>query len=657
MASLQKVFAYTGGEVRRIGIYRNLAWFFIFFFVFLQQPKYSFCEYRDSLNHGKFGTGDRIVIKKGEAIDALNLSAKLLTEPLRLSGRRDFIYSVRKFCSISDSGDLEKITRAQKRALRHDLGIKLRAGIRRSTGNLNLYNNSAFSGVSWDIVKGGYLENRLKMKELSIEQAIAAKNPDLYKRKLLSLYRQNFVSYYFARLKIPILKRKLEILKRLMNVKRKGYFSGVELADSLIKIEREIEKTKAELRQYKQLIYTYCTIEKMNFCKYSGDALPPLLSVRFQRVMKELEQSEIIGEEESLNKGEKLLALKHNWKHNVKLEAYLYYNTKGDSSFFSKQGFVAGVNLSVPLGKGYYKDADRLRLLQERDNLKRESSYLENYANLLFREEEEKVSDAVNMWYGMDIALERIRRESYRVKSELKKGSVFYKDYVALLENLKNYLDSELEFVSSEGLLYRRIVNLLTITDVGWKDKLDEVRLTPLGNRFRVGRRYVILKKGEVELLTPDFITEFLYTKGIRGVIMGKNLFESKKGKNLVKVLSNMGIRSYVLDSGRRKGGDIPICLSVNDFSGVVGSWQCVIFEGKIDKTGLKELLKRADILFVPQHDAFFHSEKLGVVVNLKHTISELQLENRLDELYRSGIRNFLFDFGKLMDVYSGGSN
>ena len=626
--------------------------FFLFFY-----PMQLFCKYNSNLNNRKSEVDIKIKIEEYKIEKALSFFDRLMAEPLQLSARKDLMFNIKQICSINDTEELEKLIETKKIALRNDIGIKLRAGIRRSTGNLNLYNNSAYGGVSWNIIKGGFLENRLKLNELSIEQSIASKKNNLYKRKLLSLCRQNFVSYYFAKLKIPILKNKLKILKRLMKVKRQGYFYGIELADSLIKIEREIEKTKAELRQYKQLIYTYCTIEKMNFCKYSGDALPPLLSVRFQRVMKELEQSETIGEEESLNKGEKLLALKHNWKHNVKLEAYLYYNTKGDSSFFSKQGFVAGVNLSMPLGKSYYKDADRLKLLQERDNLKREGSYLENYANLLFREEEEKVSDAVNNWYGIDIAFERIRRESYKLKGEMKSGSVFYRDYVALLENLKNYLDSELEFVSSEGLLYRRIVNLLTITGVKWKDKLYEVRLAPLGNRFRVGRRYVILKKSEVELLSPDFITEFLYTKGIRAVIMGKNLFESKKGKNLLKVLSNMGIRSYVLDSGRKKGGDIPICLSVNDFSGVVGSWQCVIFEGKIDKNGLKELLKRADILFVPQQDAFFHSEKLGVVVNLKHTTSELQLENRLDELYRSGIRNFLFDFGKLMDVYSGGSN
>ncbi len=103
------------------------------------------------------------------------------------------------------------------------------------------------------------------MEELSVERSIADKNPDLYRRKLLSLYRQNFVSYYFAKLKIPILKEKLKILRRLLRVKKKGYFYGVELADSLFKIKREIEKTKAELSQYEQLIYTYCTIEKFSF--------------------------------------------------------------------------------------------------------------------------------------------------------------------------------------------------------------------------------------------------------------------------------------------------------------------------------------------------------------------------------------------------------
>ncbi len=88
-----------------------------------------------------------------------------------------------------------------------------------------------------------------------------------------------------------------------------------------------------------------------------------------------------------------------------------------------------------------------------------------------------------------------------------------------------------------------------------------------------------------------------------------------------------------------------------------MGRWQCVIFEGKTDESGLKELLKRADILFVPQQEAYFHSDRLGVIVNLRQITSELELEDKLDGLYKSGIKNFLFDFGKLMNVYSGGYN
>lgn len=639
------------------GLRWNACWCYVFIFVFLLSPARSFCEYRTNLDRGKVELSGKIAIEKDEVLKDLDLADKILSEPLRVSGRRDFIYNVKRLCQLTDLGDLKKLTESQQRALKHDLGIKLRAGIRRSTGNLNLYNNSAFGGVSWDIVKGGYLENRLKMEELSVERSIAAKNPDLYKRKLLSLYRQNFVSYYFARLKIPILKRKLEVLKRLMKVEREGYFYGVELADSLAKVEREIEKTRAELRQYEQLVYTYCTIEKVGFCRHTEYILPPLLSVRFEKVIKELRLSEVAGEEESFNEGEKLLNLEHDWRHNVKLEAYLYYNTKGDSSFFSKQGFVAGVNLSMPLGKSYYKDVDRLKLLQEQNNLKRESSYLENYANLLFREEEEKVSDAVGMWYGMDISLERIRRESCKIRAEIKNGSVFYRDYVALLENLKNYFDSEFEFVSSEGLLYRRIVNLLTIAGVKWRDKLHEVRLAPLGNRFRVGRRYVILKESEADFLSPDFIAEFLYTKGIKGVIMGKSLFGSKKGRELIKALSNLGIRSYLLENRQGESKKVPLCLSVKDLNGVSGSWRCVIFEGKASKADLKWLLKRADIVFVSRQDASFYPDKLGVIVSLKHVRSEFELENRLDELYRSGIKNFLLDFGELVRVCNGGFN
>ncbi len=637
-------------------MYKMAGGFFVFLFLSLY-PLQSF-SYGESSVVGRkqLGTDKKITIEKNKLLKVLKLSNRLLAAPLSVSGRLHLIYSVERFCTINDTKTEKSLIEAQKRALRHNMGIKLRAGMRSSRGNLNLYNNSAFAGFSWDIVKGGLLENRIKAKEFSLGQSLSLQASELKRRKLMSLCKQNFISYYFAKLKIPILKEKIKLLEQLMKVKKEGYFYGIELADSLVKIESDIGKTKAELNQFEQLVETYCTVEKWSFCKYDDYTVPPVLSIRFKRVMSQLEHIEASKEMGSLNENERLLKLKENWKHNVKIEAYLYYSTKGDSSFYSKQGLVGGVNLSIPLGK---KDEqiDRLKLTENQNTLERERTYLESYTNLLYREEEEKVSDAVNMWYGMDIALERIRREGYKLESELKNGGASYRDYAALLENLKNYLDSEFEFVSSEGLLYRRIVNLFTITGVKWKNNLREVQLAPLGNRFRVGMRYVILKRSEVELLSPDFITDFLYTKGVKGVIMDKSLFDSKKGKDLVRALSDMGIKSYLLDYRKREDEKTPLCSSVKDLNKVVGSWRCVVFDGKTDKEGLKELLKRTDILFVPQQEAFFPSDKLGIIVNLKHITSELQLENRLDELYRSGIKNFLFDFGELVSVYSGGSN
>lgn len=639
-----------------MNMYKIVGGFFVLLFLFLY-PLQSFSSGDSSAASKKQLEADKkITIKKNELLKALELSDRMLVNPLSISGSRHLIYSVERFCTLDDIKTAKNLIWEQRRALKNDVGIKLRAGMRSSSGNLNLYNNSAFAGFSWDIVKGGLLENRVKAKELSLRQSLSLQGSELQRRRLLSLCKQNFISYYFSKLKIPILKEKIGLLEQLMKIKKEGYFYGIELADSLIKIKSGIGKAKAELNQFEQLVESYCTVEKWSFCKYDDYTIPPVLSIRFKRVMSQLEHVEASKEMGSLNKNERLLRLKEDWRHNVKIEAYLYYSTKGDSSFYSKQGFIGGVNLSIPIGT---KDeqVDKLKLTENQNSFKRERSYLESYTNLLYREEEEKVSDTVNMWYGMDIALERIRRESYKLKSELKNGGVSYRDYVALLENLKNYLDGEFEFISSEGLLYRRITNLLTVAGVDWKDKLKEVELNPLGNRFRVGKRYVLLKKSEVELLSSGFVASLLYTKGIKGAIMKKNLFETEKGKELMRSLKGMGIKSYVLYVRDSKEKGIPMCLSVEKLNKVASNWHCVIFDGKTDKNGLKELLKKTDMLFVPQKEAFFHSGKLGIIVNLKHISSELELENRLDKLYRSGIKMFLFDFGKLMNIYSGGVN
>lgn len=629
--------------------------FFLLIFLGLSFPQELYCRYGLDSNNTKFDSKRKIIVNKDEVVQALGFFHRLVLEPLQLSKKKDFIQSIRKLCTKDDAKDLRKIITAEKQALRDDIGIKFIAGIRESTGNLNLYQNSAYAGISWDIAKDGYLENRLQSEELTMRQSIDAKKGKLSKRKLLSLYRQNFVAYYFARQKIPILRKKIKVLDELMRVKREGYFYGVELADSLVKIEREIEKSKAELRQYKELVYAYCNIERLGFCRYQGHQLPPVLSVKFRRVIREMLHSTTLNEVKNLRAGNRIIRLKHDWRHNLKLRAYLYYNTKGDNSFFDKNGLVGGVNISYPLSKDH-QDVDRLRLIHNQNVLESKRVYLENYANLLYREEEEKVSDAVKIWYGMDIAFERIRRESIRLHNELEKGTVNYRDYLALVENIKEFVDGEYEFVASEELLYRRIANLLTMTGVEWKGKLGEVKLTPLGNRFRVGNRYVIIKRDDVTKLSKNFLANLLYTKKIENVIMGKNLFDSKKGRAIKNALRNFGIKVYLLSNKRSKNLQIPICLETENLNEISGKQQCIIFDGNSDKTELKRYLKKTDILFVPQKDASIASEKLGIIIKLNHTISELELEKMLDGIYHSGIKNFLFDFGELLSVYNGGS-
>ncbi|WP_456457525.1 hypothetical protein [Nitratifractor sp.] len=634
-------------------IYKKSFFLFLSFVIFY--PTQSFSEYVSNINDKNLTMDKKITVKEFQIEKALSFFDQLLTKPLRLTKSKEFLFRIENIYSINDTDDLKKFTDAKKRALRSDYGIKFRAGVRESTGNLNLYNNSAFAGISLDIVKDGFLENRLKSEEVTIEQSLAENKTNLSKRKLLSLYRQNFVSYYFANLKIPILRKRLKILSELMRVKREGYFYGIELTDSLVKIEREIEKANAELRQYKELTYTYCKIEKYNFCNYTTDRLPPVLSVKLQRIIRELMHSEILKEDRNLKKGSELIKLKHDWRHNMKLGAYLYFNTKGDDSFFTKKGFVGGLNLSYPLS-GNYENVDRIKLMQNIHDLEKRRDDLINYINLLFRDEEEKVSDAVKTWYGMDIAFERIRRESYKLKRELKKGTVLYRDYVALLENVKNYMDSEFEFVSSEDLLYRRIVNLLTTAGVKWKNMSREIKLTPLGNRFRAGNRYVILKKRELDHLSIDFIVDLLYTKGIKYIVMGKSLYENRKGKELLKTLSSAGIKSYLLVAEEQKIKNMPLCLSVKSLSSIVGDWQCIIYDGKIDKVTLKKLLNSTDIFFIPQKYAVMEPDKIGIIVHLKPIRSELEFEKKLDKLYKSGIKNFLFDFTELMKLYTGAS-
>ena len=71
-------------------MYKRFIALSILMFFLLLYPAMSFCEYGSNLKGGKYSSM-KITLEKSMVLEALSLSDKLLSEPLVLSARRNFV--------------------------------------------------------------------------------------------------------------------------------------------------------------------------------------------------------------------------------------------------------------------------------------------------------------------------------------------------------------------------------------------------------------------------------------------------------------------------------------------------------------------------------------------------------------------------------------
>ena len=79
-------------------MYKRFIALSILMFFLLLYPAMSFCEYGYNLKGGKYSGSMKIALEKSMVLEVLILSDKLLSEPLVLSARRNFVCMPQKNC-------------------------------------------------------------------------------------------------------------------------------------------------------------------------------------------------------------------------------------------------------------------------------------------------------------------------------------------------------------------------------------------------------------------------------------------------------------------------------------------------------------------------------------------------------------------------------
>ncbi|TCK06526.1 hypothetical protein [Phorcysia thermohydrogeniphila] len=657
----------------RFGGYEKVS--FLIFFFFLLVPAW--------------GRELSLFVSESVSKNLLSVAEKILDSSLNppekgLNLLKSFMLET--VCQSSEYQLKGELLGAVAEELERDWGLKLGTNLRFSTGDLNLYDRSARLGVTWDIVKNGLLENRLKEREVLLRRELLALEESLKGKKDSYTCRRNLIAYYFAVLKIPILERKLKVLKHLYGVLRESYFRGFSLADDGFEVELELHKTEEKLKYYRKLISVLCSGDE-DYCRLSPKAFtyPPVLRLEFPVLIKAVKQD---SKRERLKELQReLVELKRSWVHDLQLQVYLAFSTKGDETLFSKKGVITGVSLSVPLRRKSPL-VEELELQQAEEEVEAGKRKLLETLFQLYDLQEEKVSDAVKMWYRLKVAAERLRRSLLPVERQLPSGKVYLRDYITFLKSLSNFLDVQYEFLCSEELLYRRLVYLLLFSGVDWDDSLvSSVSLTPLWDRMRKGERSVFVNRKTLSAYPPFILENFLIAKGIRKLELPVEAVEKGEYSRLLKHFKEKGIDLEVvfnvssLDSlevavkrvrellkagyslnldlrgldGREVKEIIGFIGKVHDLALHSGQSLTVTLPDKFREELIHDLALNCDRLVVSTPLLKLPKGKFGLLVEVKKFGSEEELEGFIDKVYsKLGVSSFvLYDLESLVELSS----
>lgn len=270
------------------------------------------------------------------------------------------------------------------------------------------------AGLTWNILKDGYVSHRYRAKSLEAEYELSQKTNSREKKKEDYLSRWHSIMFMFNQVKVDILSQRQHVLKTQLDYAREFYRLKLLKREELLSIEARVAETKAMLSIYEsynqQLSPDFPTV-----VSYSDNI--PVFDLNMNILMSDFKS---VAGDSIINLSEDLLKYKTSPIHDIRLNAFLRYNwydivntATGNRSFFS-----LGLNASIPIPfnqkikKEIYKTEFELEKFQGESELSETQKDLINDAY----EYRYKLKQYVNFYEKRVRFMELLRQENVLLK-------------------------------------------------------------------------------------------------------------------------------------------------------------------------------------------------------------------------------------------------
>ncbi len=426
--------------------------------------------------------------------------------------------------------------------------------------NINQDEDSrAYLELSWDVLKGGYMENSQQAESLYREAQLAR----LEGKSKQSTIKNKCLQYnqikQFRKLENTLYRLKLDLMEPVYNIERRAYFKGWSYLDDFLVAEEELFSTQRKLRYLSSIFPQKDTTLAIN---------PPVLDLDIQSIRLAMQSSSSVKELSDLQK--EILDHKENPVTRNRLRFFVRNEFGDTSTSDSDRGVVAGLRFSIPLEKRSSTSVHFKKLAIEEGAqhlLLTQSVKLENS----YQSYHEQLERVIKQQYRYIRSYERARR------SFVEKRSLGDSELASAVIRLRTLLNSSIELVKAKHELYQRLASVLSTAGVAYDNQyVYQASLKNIDYRARPGNRLLYIWSSAFNTTNNEILVDFLNTKGIHRVALsvGKktNLEKARRfiklsNKNRIQIEIITGSNSWIFPESYKQ-----IPRSVINAAGLTGA-------------------------------------------------------------------------------------
>ncbi|RLA49833.1 MAG: hypothetical protein DRR42_14745 [Gammaproteobacteria bacterium] len=388
------------------------------------------------------------------------------------------------------------------------LGISLNGYYAKHNIENNYDNNedsNAYLGLSWDILKEGYVANAQRAKSLFHEAELVKLQSKLKLITRKSKCYQYWQGKQFNNLEAILYKLKLDLMEPVYTIERRAYFKGWSYLDDFLIAEEELFSTQRKLKRLSSAFPLHTRALLVS---------PPILDIDIQAIILSIQNNKSFEQLSELKKN--IIEHKEKSKTRNRLRFFVRsrFEKTVDNTSDTDRDLTAGLFFSVPLERKSTASTHFKKLeIEEEKQLLKQSQQLSLETS--YQAYQEKLEKAIKQQYRYIRSYERARR------SFVGKRSLGESELASAIIHLRTLLNSSIALIKVKRDLYRHLVSVFSIAGIDYDNQyVYRVANENSDYRARPGNRLIYIWSSAFNSTNNQTLVDFLNTKGIKRVAL-----------------------------------------------------------------------------------------------------------------------------------------